>query len=213
MKSLEEWEKTDLALKNKVIIINYGSGNVKSIGNMLNYLGCDYKISNNKNEILSASKLIFPGQGHFKQAIENLENSGLIETIKTSIGKGTSFLGICLGLQILFEKSEEAPEINGLGIFQGEVKKFDTSFGLKIPQIGWNKIKTTSNNSFLNDGYFYFANSYYIKPKDESIISSKTDYGINFASSIEKNNVIGVQFHPEKSSNEGIAFMKKWVEN
>ena len=91
-------------MKNKVIIINYGSGNVKSIGNMLNFLGCDYKISNNKNEILSATKLIFPGQGHFKQAIENLENSGLIETIKTSIGKGTSFLGICLGLQIHFEK-------------------------------------------------------------------------------------------------------------
>ena len=109
---------------------------------MLAYLGCDYVLSNKKEDILNADKLLFPGQGHFAQAMDNLEKSDLIDTIKKSIEKGIDFLGICLGLQILFEKSEEAPNVEGLGIVKGEVKKFKIG---KTPQIGWNKIKTTNN--------------------------------------------------------------------
>ena len=196
-------------MKNKIVIIDYNSGNIKSLGNMLEFLGCEYILSNKKEDILSATKLLFPGQGHFEQAMKNLHQSGLIDTIKTSINNGVDFLGICLGLQILFEKSEEAPGIEGLGIIEGEVKKFKIG---KTPQIGWNKIKTTSNNSFLSDDYFYFVNSYYVEPKDKNIISSTTNYEIEFCSSIQKGNLSAVQFHPEKSSTAGINFFKKWLE-
>lgn len=176
---------------------------------MLSYLGCDYILSNKKEDILSATKLLFPGQGHFAQAMENLHKSGLIDTIKQSINNGTDFLGICLGLQILFEKSEEAPNVEGLGIIQGEVKKFKIG---KTPQIGWNKIQTTQNNSFLSDDHFYFVNSYYVEPKDKNIVSSYTNYEIEFCSSIQKDNLCAVQFHPEKSSIAGVNFFKKWLE-
>ena len=194
---------------NKIVIIDYNSGNIKSLGNMLSYLGCDYILSNKKEDILNAKKLIFPGQGHFAQAMDNLEKSGLIDTIKTSIDRGIDFLGICLGLQILFEKSEEAPNVEGLGIIKGEVKKFKLG---KIPQVGWNKISTTKNNNYLNDDYFYFVNSYYVEPKDKNIVSSYTDYEIEFCSSIQKDNLTAVQFHPEKSSVAGVNFFKKWLE-
>ena len=199
----------DSILKNKVVIIDYNSGNVKSLGNMLTHLGCEYILSNKKEDILSANKLLFPGQGHFKQAMENLHQSGLIDTIRKTIDNGVDFLGICLGLQILFEKSEEAPNVEGLGILKGEVKKFQKG---KIPQIGWNKIQTTSNNSYLNDEYFYFVNSYYVVPEDKNIISSTTNYEIEFCSSVQKDNLCAVQFHPEKSEQAGINFFKKWLE-
>ena len=114
-----------------------------------------------------------------------------------------------MGLQILFEKSEEAPNVEGLGIIKGEVKKFQVE---KIPQIGWNKIETTQNNNYLNSDYFYFVNSYYVVPEDKNIISSTTKYGIEFCSSIQRGNLCAVQFHPEKSSIAGVNFFKKWLE-
>lgn len=193
----------------KIVIIDYNSGNIKSLSNMLEFLGADYILSDKKSDILSAKKLLFPGQGHFGQAIENLSRKNLIDTIKEAIDSGIDFLGICLGLQILFEKSEEAPDVHGLGIIKGEVKKFTSG---KIPQIGWNKIKTTENNSFLKDDYFYFVNSYYVVPEDKNIISSSCDYEIEFCSSIQKGNLSAVQFHPEKSAKAGIEFFKKWLE-
>ena len=150
-----------------ITIIDYEAGNLKSIENMLNFLGAPYQISSDPKEIESAERIIFPGQGHFAQAMKNLENKKLIAPIKKAIDNNAKFLGICLGLQVLFEKSEEAPEINGLGIIKGEVKKFTSG---KIPQIGWNKIKTRKNNSFLEDGYFYFVNSYYVAPEDEKVV-------------------------------------------
>lgn len=201
------------SMKNqKIVIIDYGSGNVKSLGNMLNFLGCDYILSNKKEDILSADKLLFPGQGHFAQAIENLEKSGLIPIIKDSLNKGIDFLGICLGLQVLFEKSQEAPNAKGLGILEGEVKKFDIKLCDKIPQIGWNKVISTNIDNSITSNYFYFVNSYYVEPKDNSIVSSKTNYGIEFCSSIKKENLTAVQFHPEKSAKSGIEFFKKWLE-
>ena len=191
-----------------ITIIDYEAGNLKSVSNMLDFLGCEFKISSNAKEIENADKLIFPGQGNFEQAMKNLTRKNLVEPIKNAIAKDTKFLGICLGLQILFEKSEEAPNINGLGIIKGEVKKFTQG---KIPQIGWNKIKTTNNNSYLKDDYYYFVNSYYVVPQDKNIISSTCDYKGEFTSSIEYKNLTAVQFHPEKSSNAGIEFFKNWV--
>ena len=117
-------------------------------------------------------------------------------------------MGICLGLQILFEKSEEASNVSGLGIFEGEVKKFQTG---KTPQIGWNKVQTTNHNSYLIDDYYYFVNSYYVVPKDKEIISATTNYHIDFCSAVEKDNVCAVQFHPEKSSDAGCQFFENWI--
>ena len=192
-----------------IAILDYGAGNVRSISNMLQFLDCDYKITCDVGEIKKARALIFPGQGHFKQALDNLNNKKLIEPIKSFIRSGKPFLGICLGFQVLFEKSEEAPEIQGLSILKGEVKKFNTK---KIPQIGWNKLETTKNNSFLEDDYFYFVNSYYVKPDNKSIISSYSDYYGKFCASIEIDNICACQFHPEKSSNAGIIFFRNWIE-
>lgn len=192
----------------KVGIIDYSSGNLKSIQNMLSFLGQDYFIASAPDEIKRADKLIFPGQGHFEQATKALEVSGLIDEIKTSIAQEKPFLGICLGLQILFERSEEAPNSNGLGILEGDVLKFTQG---KTPQIGWNKIQTTQNNSILEDEHYYFVNSYYVKPENPAIISSYCDYYSNFAASIEKENLIAVQFHPEKSGDAGIRVFKKWL--
>ncbi len=195
-------------MSNKIIIIDYGAGNTKSLGNMLEFLGYEYEITSEKEKILAAKKIIFPGQGHFEQAMKKLNAQNLAPTIKNAINNGADFLGICLGLQVLFEKSEEAPNIEGLGIFKGEVKKFQIG---KTPQIGWNKIKTTNSNTYLNDDYFYFVNSYYVLPEDKSIISSVTNYHIDFCSSIQKDNVCALQFHPEKSSDAGIKFFKNWL--
>ena len=191
-----------------ITIIDYEAGNLKSICNMLDFLGEEYRISSTPKEIETAERIIFPGQGHFAQAMKNLENKNLIQPIKNAIKNNAKFLGICLGLQVLFEKSEEAPEVKGLGIIKGEVKKFTQG---KIPQIGWNKINTTQNNSFLEDNYFYFVNSYYVVPEDKNVISSTCNYNIEFASSIEHKNLVAIQFHPEKSSDAGINFFKKWV--
>lgn len=191
-----------------ITIIDYEAGNLKSICNMLDFLGEKYQISSNPKEIEKAKRIIFPGQGHFAQSMANLETKNLIDPIKTAIANDSKFLGICVGLQVLFEKSEEAPGVSGLGIIKGEVKKFTEG---KIPQIGWNQIKTTKNNSYLNDDYFYFVNSYYVVPDDESVISSTCNYHIDFTASIEDKNLTALQFHPEKSSDAGVKFFKKWI--
>ncbi len=193
---------------NKTVIVDYESGNLRSVANMLTFLNVPFVITSDKDEILAAKRIIFPGQGHFAQAMNNLDKKGLIPVIKECCQKDIPFLGVCIGLQILFEKSEEAPNIEGLGILKGEVKKFTSG---KIPQIGWNKVFTTNNNSFIPEDYFYFVNSYYVVPKDENIISSYCDYNGKFCSSVEKGNIIAVQFHPEKSSEAGLKFFRNWL--
>ncbi len=194
-----------------IVITDYKAGNIKSITNILDTFDEKYVVSADKKDILSADAIIFPGQGHFGQAVEKLSQFGLIETLKeTACEKKIKFLGICLGLQILFEKSEEAKNAKGLGFFEGEVVKFKDC---KIPQIGWNNIITTDNNSYLPQDYFYFVNSYYAVPKNPLIISSFADYGgVKFCASIEHENITAVQFHPEKSANAGRKFFQNWLE-
>ncbi len=194
--------------KPKVAIIDYGAGNVRSLGNMLTFLDIPYEITSDKTKIQNADRIIFPGQGHFAQAMEKLNSNDMISFVQDVVSDGKIFLGVCLGLQVLFETSEEAPNIQGLGIFKGNVKKFEIG---KTPQIGWNKIKTTENNSYLGDDYFYFVNSYYVCPENKDIISSYANYHIDFCASVEYKNITAVQFHPEKSSNAGIEFFRKWI--
>ncbi len=194
---------------NKTVIVDYDSGNLRSVANILSFLNCPYEITSDKDKILNAKRIIFPGQGHFAQAMNNLEKKGLVNVIKECCSKNVPFLGICIGLQILFERSEEAPNVKGLGIFKGGVKRFREG---KVPQIGWNKINPVNNNTLLTQDYFYFVNSYYVEPEDKDIISSYCNYHVDFCASVQKNNITAVQFHPEKSSQAGLTFFKNWLE-
>lgn len=190
-------------------ILDYGAGNLKSITNMLESLGYSYIVANNSFDLEKAERLIFPGVGNFGQVMEALNQKKLTQTLINKIHSGIPFLGICVGLQVLFEESEEAPELKGLGIFKGKVIKFTQG---KVPQIGWNKLIPTNNNRILSNDYVYFVNSYYVDPEDKSIISAYSDYHTKFTASVENNNIFGLQFHPEKSGKVGYAYINKWLD-
>ena len=196
-----------------IAIIDYGAGNLKSVKNALDFLRAKSIITDKAKDIEKADKVIFPGVGSFGDVMEALEKKKLIEPIKKAI-KQKPYLGICLGLQILFEQSQENPGVKGMGIFKGRVKRFSSK--LKIPQIGWNSIKITKKSQItknINDNsYFYFVHSYYVEPEDKSIILTKTDYGQEFTSGIAKDNIFGVQFHPERSGTIGLEMLKNFVE-
>ena len=194
-----------------IAIIDYGAGNLKSVKNALDYLKADSTITDRADDISKADRLILPGDGSFGYMMENLERKFLIAPIKNFIRSGKPFLGICLGLQGLFEESEESPGVKGLSIFKGKVVKFKKG---KVPQIGWNNIickKNVSTRNIFFDSYMYFVNSYYVVPEDSSIVATMTEYNGNFVSSIQSNNVTAMQFHPEKSGNAGIELLKRWL--
>lgn len=195
-----------------ITIIDYGMGNLQSLRNAFQFLGEKVKISNNPKEIEKAKKLVFPGVGNFGEAVKNLEKGKINLVIKNSIKKRAPFLGICLGFQLLFEKSEEAPNTEGLNIFRGKILKFEK---VKIPQIGWNQLKIQSKSKILKgikDGSFvYFMHSFYLEPLDRGIVIAQTDYGVNFCSVIESENIFGVQFHPEKSSRVGLQILRNFT--
>jgi len=191
------------------VVLDYGSGNLKSVTNILEKLGCEYNLTDKKEDILDADRIILPGQGHFGQFMELLNSKGLTDALIGKINSGVPFLGICLGIQVLFEESEEAPGVKGLGIFPGKVVKFTEG---KVPQIGWNKLKTTKNNSILTDEYVYFVNSYHVVPENKEIISAYSDYSIEFVAALEYKNIFAFQFHPEKSGEVGYKFFKSRLE-
>jgi len=191
-----------------IAIIDYGAGNLKSVKNALDCLGAASVITDKPSDILKADRIILPGDGSFGYMMENLEKKRLVKPIKNFIKSGKPFLGICLGLQGLFEESEESPGIKGLCIFKGKVVKFRKG---KVPQVGWNKIIPRKNGIF-QDNLMYFVNSYYVIPEDNSIIAAFTDYNGNFASAIKSNNITAVQFHPEKSGKAGIELIRRWLQ-
>ena len=195
-----------------VAIIDYGAGNLHSVKNALDFLGVDSVITGDKDVILNADRVILPGVGSFGDAMENLRQRGLVETVRSAADGKRPFLGICLGLHLLFEGSEESPGVEGLGVFKGNVVKIPDC-GLKIPHMGWNNIELAKESRILPDSneFIYFVHSYYIEPLDSDIISSHTVYGEKLAVSIEDGNVFAVQFHPEKSGEAGLSILKKFI--
>ena len=204
-----------------IAVIDYGMGNLRSVQKALEEVGARTKVTSDASDIRRCGKVVFPGVGSFGDAMKELKRRGLIEPIKSAIADGKPFLGLCLGLQLLFEKSEEAPGVKGLSILKGEVKRFRfPKGGLKVPHMGWNEINVkcqmsnAKNRIFkgVPDGsYFYFVHSYYVKPEDKKVVLATTDYGIDFASGVASRNVYGLQFHPEKSQALGLKILKNFV--
>lgn len=199
-----------------IAIIDYDAGNIKSVEKALISLGQEVCVTRDADEILQADKVILPGVGAFGDAMEKLHRYGLVAVIRKVVEKKTPFLGICLGLQLLFERSDEASGVEGLGILKGEVLKIPAAEGLKIPHMGWNSLQLKHNGKlFQNLGeetYVYFVHSYYLKAEDPSIVKATTEYGVSIDASVEQENVFACQFHPEKSSDAGLQILKNFIE-
>ena len=201
-----------------ITIIDYGMGNLRSVQKAFEKYCSNVVVSSSVNDIIKADKIILPGVGAFKVAMDELKKRDLIEPIKDSIEKGKPFLGICLGLQLLFSESEEGEKIKGLDIIKGKVKRFKEKNGLKIPHMGWNRVKLKVKSlgfkvmdGVENGSYMYFVHSYYAAPEDKNVILCETDYGGNFTSGICRGNVYGFQFHPEKSQSLGLKIVENFV--
>ena len=202
-----------------IVVIDYGMGNLHSVRKALEVVGAKVRVSSRAEEILKADKIVFPGVGSFGEAMKELNRRKLVKPIKDAIAGGKPFLGLCLGLQLLFERSEEAPGVKGLGILKGDVKRFGVK-GLKVPHMGWNNIAFSYQPSAFSlrilksvpkGSYMYFVHSYYVKPKDKRIVLTTTNYGIDFVSGVCKDNVYAFQFHPEKSQALGLKILKNFV--
>ena len=199
-----------------IAIIDYDAGNIKSVEKAMLLLGQEVKITRDKEEILNADKVILPGVGAFGDAMGKLHQYGLVEVIREVVKKGTPFIGICLGLQLLFESSDETPGVEGLGILKGKILRIPDCEGLKIPHMGWNSLKFPREGRLFKglaeDSYVYFVHSYYLAAEDESIVTATTEYSTLIHASVEQGNVFACQFHPEKSSDVGIQILKNFVE-
>ena len=200
-----------------IAIIDYGMGNIHSVRKALEILGAEAIVSNNPKEIQAAEKLVLPGVGAFDDAMRELKKQGLITLIKDQVQKKKSFLGICLGMQLLFEQSQEAEKEKGLSILKGRVKKFLPKKNFKVPHIGWNGLKIKSKDCPLlkgitDEAYVYFCHSYYPQPDEKNVIAASCAYITDFSAVVWKDNIYGVQFHPEKSQATGMRMLKNFVD-
>ena len=197
-------------------IIDYDAGNIRSVEKALSYLGEKTVVSRDPDILKSVDKVILPGVGSFGQAMENLHRYELVPVIQDMIKEGKPFLGICLGLQLLFESSEESPGVEGLGILKGKILKIPPSPGLKIPHMGWNSLQLQNNGRLYRnipqDTYVYFVHSYYLQAREPEIVKAVTEYSTEIHASVEKDNVFACQFHPEKSGKYGLEILKNFAE-
>lgn len=197
-------------------IIDYDAGNIRSVEKVLSYLGEKTVVSRNPETLKNADKVILPGVGSFGQAMENLHRYELVPVIQDMIKEGKPFLGICLGLQLLFESSEESTGVEGLGILKGKILKIPPSPGLKIPHMGWNSLQLQNNGRLFQnipqDTYVYFVHSYYLQAQEPEIVKAVTEYSTEIHASVEKDNVFACQFHPEKSGKYGLEILKNFAE-
>lgn len=198
-----------------IAILDYDAGNIKSVEKAVQLLGQEVTITRDRREVLNADKVILPGVGAFGDAMGKIRQYGLYEVIHEVVEQGTPFLGICLGLQLLFERSEESPGVEGLGILKGEILRIPDTPGLKIPHMGWNSLEFRNNGRLFEnlpeESYVYFVHSYYLRAADEKIVTAVTEYGTQIHASVEQGNVFACQFHPEKSSDAGIQILKNFV--
>lgn len=198
-----------------IAIIDYDAGNIRSVEKALKSLGQDTSVTRDRDVILKADKVILPGVGAFGDAMDKLRKYGLESVIHEVAEAGTPFLGICLGLQLLFERSDETPGIEGLGILRGEILRIPGGEGLKIPHIGWNSLAYPNKGRLFQgipeESYVYFVHSYYLKAADESIVTAAAEYGTCIHASVEQGNVFACQFHPEKSSEVGLKILENFV--
>ena len=201
-----------------IALLDYGSGNLRSVHKALLAAGAEVRLVQRPDEIGDARGLVLPGVGAFDDCIHAMQRQELLEASRKFIGTGKPFLGICVGYQALFERSEEFNSCAaGLGVFKGSVVRFPERHGLKIPEIGWNQVKLARPDCPLYRGipdgsHFYFVHSFYPKPADDSIVATRTDYGETFASSVWQDNVFATQFHPEKSQKVGLQLLRNFVE-
>ncbi len=197
-----------------ITIIDYGMGNLRSAQKAFEFLGFDTCISSSKEEILKANKIVLPGVGAFADAMERLNTTGIGKTIINKANEGTPFLGICLGMQLVFDISYEGGQFEGLGLINGQVKRFDLPKEYKVPHIGWNKLKIMNNPLFKglsNDIYTYFVHSYHVVAGDQDTVIATSEYGIDFTAAVNKNNIYATQFHPEKSGEAGLKMLENFA--
>ena len=194
-------------------IVDYGAGNLRSVKKALDFLGAESRIVAAPGEIEGIEKMILPGVGAFRAAMEKLQEKDLFRPVAEWLAADRPFLGICLGMQILFESGEESPEVPGFGIFRGAVPRFRQG---RVPQIGWNRVRfsrPTLLSEGLEDGaFFYFLHGFYVVPEEASIVCGETEYGIRYPSMIRRGNIYAVQFHPEKSADNGLKLLQNWVD-
>ena len=200
-----------------IAIIDYGAGNIQSVYKALKFIGAGCKVTSDKDEILNADGAILPGVGSFGDAMDTMTKRGIKDTIIEYTKSGKPFLGICLGLQLLFPESEETPGVKGLDIFKGTITKIpNQNRTLKIPHMGWNNISIKQKNGIFKDiegePYVYFVHSFYLKAQDKDIVAATTQYGVEIDAAVQKGNIIATQFHPEKSGEVGLKMLKNFVE-
>lgn len=199
-----------------IAIIDYDAGNIKSVEKALLSMGETPVLTRDPKVILQADHIILPGVGCFGDAMGNLQKFGLVDVIHEAIDRKIPFLGICLGLQLLFESSEETPGVSGLGILKGRIVRIPDGPGLKIPHMGWNSLSVREGASLFQglekEPYVYFVHSYYLQAEDPAIVAATTEYGVTIHASVEKGNVFACQFHPEKSSKTGLMILKNFLQ-
>ena len=199
-----------------IAVIDYGAGNLQSVVKALRFIGCDCMITNNKQELLSANGAILPGVGSFGDAMDCMSRSGAADGVLSFVKTGKPLLGICLGLQLLFDSSEESPDARGLGLLKGSIRKIPDADGtLKIPHMGWNSLELCHRDGIFqglpDDPYVYFVHSYYLTAEDESIVSAKTQYGTSIDAAVAFENIYATQFHPEKSGKLGLQILRNFA--
>jgi len=198
-----------------IAIIDYDAGNIKSVEKAIHFIDEEAILTRDAKEILAADHIILPGVGSFGDAMDNLHRYDLVNVIKEATRRQIPFLGICLGLQLLFEGSEESPGVRGLGLLKGEIVRIPNTANLKIPHMGWNSLHLQNSGrlfkGLLEQEYVYFVHSYYLQAEESQIVKATTQYGVDIHAAVEKDNIFGCQFHPEKSSDSGLQILKNFT--